>query len=64
MAGNAECGLWVQKEGDVDLVSCTLRDHAAGEAAGLYVAASSRGKAAVGAGCVFTRNFKGDVVRK
>ena len=62
LAGNADCGFRVMEEGEADLVDCTLRDHAAGKAAGLIVDAGS--SAAVGAGCVFTRNAGGDVVRK
>jgi len=64
IAGNADCGVFVQNEGDPTLVGCTIRDHAAGEAAGIFVRASARGKAAVGAGNVFARNVGGDVVRE
>ena len=64
IAGNADCGVKVEKGGDPTLVGCTLRDHAAGGAGGLYVAADARGKASVGARNVFLRNAGGDVVRK
>ena len=54
-------------EGDPTLAACTFRDHAAGSKAssgcGVYVDASSKGKATVGADCVFARNAKGGVVR-
>ena len=62
--GNAEGGVWVQEGGDPSLSLCTLRDHSAGIAAGVYVDASSAGKATVGADCVFARNAGGDVLRK
>ena len=64
IAGTANCGVVVEDEGDPTLVGCTIRDHAAGEAAGILVRPDARGKAAVGAGNVFTRNEGGDVVRQ
>ena len=64
LAANADCGVFVQKEGDPYLVGCTIRDHAAGRAAGIYVDGCARGGAAVGARNNFLRNAKGDVVRK
>ena len=62
--GNADCGVWVQQEGDPSLAACTIRDHAAGRACGVYVLTCASGKATIGADCVFTRNEKGDVVRQ
>ena len=64
IAGNANCGVLVQDGGDPTLVGCTIRDHAAGGAAGVYVSSSARGKAALGAGNVFACNESGDVVRE
>ena len=64
IAGNADCGVKVSHGGDPTLIACTLRDHAGGEAAGVYVAADARGKALVGARNAFLRNAGGDVVRK
>ena len=66
--GNADGGVFVDMEADPTLAACTLRDHAAGGQAysgcGVYVRAdASKGKATVGADCVFARNAKGDVVR-
>ena len=69
------CELWgytrgrvvVQSSGDPTLAACTLRDHPAGSEAysgcGVYVKADSKGKATVGADCVFARNAMGNVVR-
>ena len=64
IAGNADTGLWVEKEGDAILVACTFRDHAAGRAAGVFVTACARGKVAVGVRNVFERNEGGAVVRR
>ena len=50
--------------GDPTLSGCTLRDHARGEAAGVFVRSNAAGKATVGADCVFARNAGGDVVRQ
>ena len=61
--GNADCGVWVQQESDPILSNCIIRDHSAGESCGVYVTASAKGNAAIGAGCVFARNAGGDVVR-
>ena len=61
--GNANVGLYAEHRGDPTLDACTLRDHAAGLAAGVYVAATAAGKVTVGADCVFACNAKGDVVR-
>ena len=61
--GNADGGVYVKARGDPTLSACTLRDHAAGVAAGVFVAFDARGKATVGADCVFARNAAGDVVR-
>ena len=63
VAGNADGGVWAQKEGNPVLIWCTIRDHAAGRAAGVVVASSARGKGVIGAGNVFLRNVKADVVR-
>ena len=65
--GNSICGLYVMEEGDPTLARCTVRDHAGrGDeeciGCGVFVAESSRGMAAVGADCIFTRNAGGDVV--
>ena len=64
--GNANGGVYVTSGGDPTLAACTLRDHTAGLAAGVYVAFESDRpcKATVGADCVFARNAKGDVVRR
>ena len=62
--GNADGGVYVCHGGDPVLATCTLRDHAAGCAAGVYVHSSSRGKVTVGADCAFASNAGGDVVRK
>ena len=64
IAGNANCGVYVQNGGDPTLVGCNIHDHAAGEAAGVFVTSTARGKAALGAGNVFSRNVAGDVVRE
>ena len=61
--GNANGGVYVRAEGDPTLTACTLRDHSAGVAAGVYVRSDARGLATIGADCVFARNAKGDVVR-
>ena len=66
--GNAKGGVVVQSGGDPTLAACTLRDHPAGDAypysgCGVWVNVDSKGKATVGADCVFARNAKGDVVR-
>ena len=53
----------MQEEGDPTLLACTLRDHAADFAAGVYVDASAVGMATIGPDCVFARNSGGDVVR-
>ena len=62
--GNADGGVFVQLMGDPTLAACTLRDHAAGRAVGVYVDSTARGLATVGADCVFVRNARGDVVRE
>ena len=59
--GNADGGVRVQALGDLYLAACTIRDHAAGRATGVYV--RTGGAATVGADCVFARNAGGDVVR-
>ena len=59
--GNADGGVYVQGRGGPTLVACTLRDHAAGRATGVFLEAGS--SATVGADCVFARNAKGGVVR-
>ena len=64
IAGNARCGVYVQEGGDPTLVGCSIHDHAAGRAAGIFVHRTARGKAAVGVGNVFLRNEGGDVVRQ
>ena len=61
VSGNADCGLRISA-GEPALVGCTLRDHAAGKAAGVYVGGSARGAAT--AGLIFARNAGGDVVRE
>ena len=58
--GNGDAGVWENKGGPT-LTACTLRDHAEGRAAGVYLRSGSH--ATVGADCVFARNAKGDVVR-
>ena len=62
--GNGWGGVCVFEGGDPTLAACTLRDHAAGVAAGVYVRADAKGKATVGADCVYARNAKGNVVRE
>ena len=62
--GNAAGGVQVQDEGDIFLMSCSLHDHTAGKAAGVYVDASAGGLVTVGADCVFARNVRGDIVRQ
>ena len=59
--GNGWGGVCVFEGGDPTLAACTLRDHATGRAAGVYVEAGAQ--ATVGADCVFARNARGDVVR-
>ena len=59
--GNARVGIYVESGGDPTIAASTLRDHAAG--CGVFVHRSARGKATVGADCVFARNAAGDVVR-
>ena len=61
--GNADGGVWVGGGSDPSLAMCTLRDHAAGVACGVYVHSTAAGKATVGADCVFARNAGGDVAR-
>ena len=51
----------MQEDSDLNLAACTLRDHAAGIACGVWVTACSR--ATVGADCVFARNAGGGVLR-
>ena len=62
--GNADGGVYVQMDGDLILATCTLRDHVAGRAAGVYVSSTAAGRVTVGADCVFARNDGGDVVRQ
>ena len=64
LSGNADGGLYVGYGGSPTLAACTLRDHATGRACGVYVSEHARGRATVGADCVFARNAKGDVVRE
>ena len=64
VAGNATSGVILEKSGDASLIRNTIRDHAAGKGAGLYVFENARGKGAVGADNVFLRNAGGDVVRQ
>ena len=62
--GNVRGGVWVQGAGDPTIFACIVRDHAKGGCAyGVFVDSASKGKATVGADCVFARNAKGDVVR-
>ena len=61
---NGLCGVFVVSGGDPSFAGCTVRDHASGLARGIYVADTARGKAKVGADCVFMRNAGGDVVRE
>ena len=60
---NGDGGVRVARGGDPTLIRCSLHDHVAGEACGVQVSSSARGKATVGEDCVFLRNTKGDVVR-
>ena len=62
--GNADGGVYVSSGGEPTLGACTLRDHVAGCAAGLFVQSKSYGKVTVGADCVFARNLRGGDVRK
>ena len=62
--GNADGGVHVQEGGDPTLAACIFRNHTRGKGAGVYVAWSARGKATVGADCVFARNAKRGVVRE
>ena len=50
--------------GNPVLHSCTIRDHTAGRAAGVWVLHCAAGGAIIGADCVFVRNARGDVVRE
>ena len=60
--GNACGGVLVCEGADPTLARCTIRDHAKGRAAGVWVEAG--GNVTVGADCVFARNAGGDVVRE
>ena len=60
--GNADAGVRVWGGGGPTLAACTIRDHAKGRAAGVWVEAG--GNVTVGADCVFARNAGGDVVRE
>ena len=59
---NADGGVVVDENGRPIFAGCTIRDHAAGRAVGVYVEAG--GDATVGADCVFARNAGGDVLRE
>ena len=62
--GNGDGGVVVDMKGDPLLAACTLRDHVAGKATGVYVHRSAAGKAMIGADCIFARNAGGDIVRE
>ena len=64
LSGNADGGVVIGAKGAPVVEACAFYDHATGKACGVLVEASSRGRAAVGADCVFARNAKGGVVRK
>ena len=61
-------GVLVTNEGDPTLVGCTLRGHPErgnkpSSGSGVYVHSSARGRATVGADCVFANNAGANVVR-
>ena len=69
--GNEDSGVAVRYNGDPSLTRCIIRDHALrggypwhieSVGCGVFVASHARGMATVGAGCVFARNARGDVV--
>ena len=62
--GNADGGVVVRGGGDPTLIACTVRDHVAGKATGVYVSSSAAGRVTVGADCVFARNAGGRIVRQ
>ena len=62
--GNADGGVVVVNTGGPTLTSCTIRDHVAGRAVGVWVDATARGGATGLLDCIFARNARGDVLRK
>ena len=60
--GNAGGGVVVKRRLTPHLSACTIRDHSAGRACGVYVRVDAG--ATVAADCVFARNAGGDVVHE